>query len=639
MEKLDKKQYEAATSTGQYVLCNSKAGSGKTKTLMNRCLYLLENGAKAEEIMLVTFTNKAAQEMMTRIKKLTPEGGKIMCGTFHNIALYFLRRYADVLDYDSAFTVVSPDDAEKMIKDIVKDYAKVNDLNEDTVKALKPKRILNEYSASRNLNVDFTSYLEDKQYILGLVPMIREIIESYESRKLINDLMDFDDLLTNFNCLLHVPEIKKEITNRFKYILVDEFQDVNDVQYSIVDNLLEDDSKLFVVGDPYQCIYGFRGSKIEHITNFEDFYGAHVVSLDTNYRSTQEILNLAAQVTGGRAHMSAYNGSGAEPKMFISKGNYGNVANEKIAKQVVNNIKHLIDVEKENPEEIAVLVRSTNQIHLLEAELKARGIPYVMRAGFSYFEKVHIKDTLSFLSILVNNKNKLGLSRVLNLFKGFGPKSIKSFIEEYETIGEDMGCMNYNITNGLFKLTKSAKEGFETFYNLYTKVSSERTVEEKVSTFLNEFYYDYLIKEYPDDVEARLSDTASLVNMSKKYDKLEEFINDVMVDSSINNKETGKEKEKKIIISTIHRAKGLEWDHVFICNMESLYQYKGDYDEEDVDDFEVNEDNRLMYVAITRAKKCLEIYSTSNDFYGYGKGRVNLTHTLRDVRFKRIYSI
>jgi len=637
MESLDFKQKEAVTSNKQYVLCDSKAGSGKTKALMNRCLHYMENGAKANQIMMVTFTNKAAQEMITRISKLSPDGNKVMCGTFHNIALRFLRQYSSLLEYDGMFTVISPDDAEKLFRDIIKEYQKLNDLDEETMKIFKPKRILNAYSASRNLNIVLSVYLEDNEYIYGHIPMIEEIVDAYESRKLINDLMDFDDILSNFNYLLNLPNVKKAITDRFKYILVDEFQDVNDIQYSIVDNLLAPDSKLFVVGDKFQCIYGFRGSKIEHITNFEEFYGAHVVSLDTNYRSTQEILDLANQVTGGRAKMKAYNGNGLAPKMFLSRGSYGNVANEKIARKIAENIKYLIDIKKQDPEEIAILARSTNQLQLIEAELKSRNISYVMRAGFSYFEKTHIKDTLSFLSILVNKKNKQGLGRVLSLFKGFGPKTLKEFLDEYIDVGEDMACMNYNITNSLYKISKAAKEGFSTFYDIYTKALNAITIESKLNAFFNSFYYEYINKLYPDDAEIRLSDTVGLVKLSAKYDKLEEFINDVMVDSSINTKETGNEKTKKIVISTIHRAKGLEWDNVFICNMESLY--KGKPREEKEEDFEVKEDARVMYVAITRARKYLEIFACSNDFYGYGKSTANLTHVLRDVRFNNTYSL
>lgn len=632
MNKFDANQKKAATSRSQFILCDSKAGSGKTKTLMDRCLFLMDNGAKAEEIMMVTFTNKAAQEMNKRIRKISPDGSKVLCGTFHTIALMFLKKYSYLLEYESTFSVTTPDDAEKIIRDILKDYQKLYTLDETTLKVLKPSRILAEYSRSRNMNIPFEEYLESRQYTYGNIAIFIDIINAYESRKAFNDLMDFDDLLINFNYILNLPVVKNEITSRFKYVMVDEFQDVNDIQFSIVDSLLDKHTQLFVVGDPYQCIYGFRGSKIEHIANFEEYYGAEVISLNINYRSTQEILDLASQVTGNRAKMIANNGNGVKPKMFISKGNFGNIANEKIAQRVAENIKYLINIQKQDPEEIAILVRSVNQLQLVEAELKSRGIAYVLRAGFSYFEKVQIKDTLCFLSIFVNKKNKEALARVLNLFKGFGPKAIKTFIQEYDTIGQDMDCMNYNINNGLYKLGKSAKEGFDEFYKLYKNVESAETIENKLNIFFKQFYHEYLKKEYIDDADVRLSDTMGLIVLSKKHEKLEDFINEVMVDSSINNKETGDDKVKKIVVSTVHRAKGLEWDNVFICNLESLYKAPTKIDEEEEEDFEVSEDERLMYVAITRARKNLEIYATQNDFYGYGKSRVNLTHVIRKIR-------
>ena len=630
LERLDAKQLEAATNRGQYVLCNSKAGSGKTKTLMNRCLYLMENGVKPQEIMLVTFTNKAAAEMMTRIKKLSPDGNKILCGTFHNIALIYLRKYADLIGFDSSFTILTPDDGEKIMKELVKAACELHSLPDEWKKALKPSKLIHEYSSARNLDYDIETYFTERQYVLGLIPIIKEIITDYENRKQYNDLMDFDDLLHYFNLLLQMDEVKEFMHSTFKHILVDEFQDVNNVQFAIVNSLVGDKGHLFAVGDPFQCIYGFRGSQIEYIDSFEDYYGANVVELNKNYRSTQEILDLGAEVTGDRARMVAHLGHGKKPNLYISEGRFGMVANEKMARHIVGQINQLIKVDKVDPTEIAVLCRSTNQIQLIEAELKKNNIAYAMRAGFSYFEKSHIKDTLSFLSITINKKNKEGLSRVLKLFKGLGPKAIKEFVAAYDKNGCNLDLMAQMVEDKSYKLSKNAKEGFEEFYKLYTRVKNEPSIENKIKIFFDEFYAAYIVKEYPDDSDVRLSEVAGLKVMSNKYKKLEEFINDVMVDTSRNNKESGDDKTAKVVVSTIHRAKGLEWDHVFICNMESMYKAPST-GEENGDTFCVSEDARLLYVAITRARKNLSIYAASNDIYGYGKTSVNLSHLLRNV--------
>lgn len=629
MEVLDARQYKAATNKSQYVLCDSKAGSGKTKTLMNRCLYLMENGVKPQEIMLVTFTNKAAQEMMTRIRRLSPDGDRILCGTFHNLALTFLRRYSTLVGFDPSFTILSPDDGEKIMKDIIKSTCKVMAIDEDRAKALKANKILSEYSASRNKDIPLTEYLESRQYVLGLIPIITDMIETYETRKQINELMDFDDLLFYFNAILQFDEVKKYMHGTFKHILVDEFQDVNNVQFAIVNSLAGKNGSIFAVGDPYQCIYGFRGSNIEYIDSFEDMFDASVVHLDNNYRSTQEILDLGAEVTKGRAKMKAHLGYGKKPQLCVARSTYGNAANEHIAQDVAGRVKALIN-DGVSPTEIAILARSTNQIQLVEAELKKRGIAYVMRAGFSYFEKAHIKDVLSFLSITVNKKNREGLTRTLGLFKGFGPKAIKTFVDTYIDNGCDMQFINDMVNDRSLKLTKTCKEGFSTFYSLYMKVSAEPSIEKKVTTFVRDFYRDYVTKEFIDDAEVRLSEVETLIHMSKKYSKLEEFINDVMVDTSINNKETGTQKQEKIVISTIHRAKGLEWDHVFICNMEPLYRVTPrPRDEEDT--FVISEDARLLYVAITRARKDLRIYCTSTDLNNRIANSVNLSYLLADV--------
>lgn len=630
MEHLDAKQFEAATNKGQYVLCNSKAGSGKTKTLMNRCLYLMENGVDPSEIMLVTFTNKAAQEMMYRIRKLSPDGHKILCGTFHNIALTFLRKYSNLIGFEKTFTILSPDDGEKIFKEIIKATCELHAISDDRAKDLKPSKILHEYSAARNLDIPVTQYFTDRQYVLGLIPIIKEIIDTYELRKQYNELMDFDDLLFYFNMILQMDEVKEYMHSTYKHILVDEFQDVNNVQFAIVNSLAGPTGNLFVVGDPYQCIYGFRGSQIEHIESFAYTYDAAVVELNTNYRSTQEILDLGAEVTAGKAYMNAHLGNGNIPTMYVASGNFGNVANNKIATDVANKIQRLIVVDKVDPTEIAILARSTNQLQLIEAELKKRNVGYVMRAGFSYFEKTHIKDILSFMSITVNNKNKEGLSRVLKLFKGFGSKGIKDFIAAYDKNMCSMEKMYLDINDGSYKLSKNGKEGFAEFYDLFKKVQKEPTVSKKLNAFLNSFYYTYITKEFIDDYEVRLSEAAALLPMSEKYTKLEEFINDVMVDTSINNKESGEDTAKKIVISTIHRAKGLEWDHVFICNMEPMYKTAPREDE--TDDFCVSEDARLLYVAITRAKKNLSIYCAQNDLVYYKKNSVNLSYLLSNVR-------
>ena len=629
MELLDSRQYKAATSKGQYVLCNSKAGSGKTKTLMNRCLYLMDNGVSPSEIMLVTFTNKAAQEMMYRIRKLSPDGDKILCGTFHNIALIFLRKYAHLIDFEPSFTILSPDDGEKIMKEIVKHVCEIHSVPDERVKDLKPGKILREYSSARNLDIPTTEYFTSRQYVLGLIPIIQEIIELYETRKQSNELMDFDDLLVYFNMLFQIDEVKDYMHSTYKHILVDEFQDVNNIQFAIVNNLAGLNGNLFVVGDPYQCIYGFRGSQIEYIENFADTYDADVVELNTNYRSTQEILDLGAEVTNGKAAMVAHLGYGKKPLLCIANGKFGNAANNKIAIDVAGRIDRLIKVEKVDPTEIAILARSTNQLQLIEAELKKKNIPYVMRAGFSYFEKSHIKDTLSFMSIVANPKNKEGLGRVLKLFKGFGPKAVKTFVEAYSNNGCSMAIIDKMVNDKSLKLSKNCREGYDDFISLYKDVRKEISVKNMLQTFLQNFYYSYIKSEYIDDAEVRLSETAALIPMSEKYTKLEEFINDVMVDTSINNKESGNEKAKKIVISTIHRAKGLEWDHVFICNMEAMYSSAPKDD--DKDDFCVSEDARLLYVAITRAKKELTLYAASNDLVYYHKNGVNLSYLLANV--------
>lgn len=621
IEKLDALQEAAVICDSDNVLCNSRAGSGKTRVLMNRCLYLMENGTKPEQIMLITFTNKAANEMKDRITRLSPEGSKILCGTFHRIAMLFIAEYGKAIGIDSEFSVLGQDDAEKTMLSAEKTYALFHKDREIIgVKEYRPKFIVDVYSKSRNLNVPVESILDSYGFPPRVISDIQGIIERYVIVKRAQNTLDFDDLLEKFDELLYIPDIRDKIMSRFTDILVDEYQDINCVQNSIILHMRGYDKRLFCVGDPYQCIYGFRGSKIDYIMNYGEF-GADVFNVDNNYRSRKEIIDVAEDITDNKTKMVSNKGPGGMVETVTT------MDNAQQAKEIVKIVKNLID-KGEDPEQIAILVRTTLEVYRIEKELNAGGIPYVMRAGFSYFEKAHIKDVLAFLDTLGTTKNTLNMSRVLKMISGCGAVSSDKILQY---------CLDNNISlyEGLkavvdkkLKLNSKVVDGCDKMTRLYDIINSRTNIAEKIRTFLLYFYTEYCTEANPDDYEERLSEVQNLIDIAKKYSDIKTFINECMVDTSVNNKEEGKKDAKKIVISTIHRAKGLEWDNCIISNMEP--QWATRRVEEEPDEFDIPEDVRLFYVAITRARERLFIvYNRYDNSY---PNRCNFTYMIGKIK-------
>lgn len=641
LQKLDEIQLAAVTSEDENILCNSKAGSGKTRILMNRCLWLMENGIKPEEILLVTFTNKAAKEMMTRITSLSPDGYKITCGTFHSISLYFLRLYSEEAGYDDNFSVISTEDCKTKLKSLIKSFAilkKDDEINDE--KTLSAQNLLKHYSAARNLGTDFETYLLQKcNYTYGNAALAKEIMEFYQDSKIACNQMDFDDILENFQNLLYNDEIREEITSRYKHIMVDEYQDINSVQNTIINLLKNNNKNLFVVGDPYQCIYEFRGSKIEFIDNFSEIFESQVFEVNNNYRSTQNILDTASMLIGSKivskSNLEDYN---EEVDLYLSRNNFDQI------NKIVRLIDYKINKEHKNPRDIAVLVRTTIELFLLEQSLNQSGIPYELRAGFSYFERSHIKDILSVLTILVNRKDKDALKRTLKMFNGFGEKTIDKCIEYISKNNLSINEFVNHANEGKIKLNKKTLEGIKDVEKVFSNIDVSYTIEKNINEILNNFYQKYLVETY-DDYFVRTNDVLNLKTLSKEYDKkgepnantLSEFIRDSIIDTTENDGTDEDSKKEKIIISTIHRAKGLEWDDCIICNLDPRFEMKNKNDEDEEDTFELSEDRRLLYVGITRAKKKLDILANVQSYNTNRKNKVNLSYLLKELELPYKY--
>lgn len=629
LQSLDPIQLAAVKSSGKKVLCNSKAGSGKTRILMNRCLWLMENGAKAEEIMLVTFTNKAAKEMMTRINKLSEEGKKITCGTFHGIALIFLKEFCEEIGYDKNFTVLSPDDCKKKLKTLIKDLSVIKG-DEDILneKSLSVQKLLTHYSSSRNLNIDFETYLlEKRSYTYGNAKMAKEIMEFYQLQKESCNQMDFDDILENFKNLLYEDELREKIVSRYKHIMVDEYQDINTVQHDIISLLTFEGNELFVVGDPYQCIYGFRGSKIEFIDTFDEKYECDVYNVNNNYRSTKKILKVASGIIGENIIGQTSGTSDPLLALFWSDAQQ--------AEYIANIVKSKIDAG-ENPREISILVRSTINLSILEQALRRKNIMYELRAGFSYFERAHIKDVLSILTILINPKDKDAVKRVLGLFNGFGEKTIDKCVDYI--VDNNLSILEFSnrVIDGTFKLTKKGVEGSQKLNELFSSIDASKSIKYNIEEILTRFYNQYAVENFEDE-SVRINDIVNLKELSSKYTDIGDFIRDSMLDTTQTGEDVDAFKNQKIVLSTIHRAKGLEWDNCIIANFDPSFNMRSSNDDEDEENFELSEDRRLLYVAVTRAKKDLIITANRQSYNNHHKNKLNLSYLLNELIIQKEY--
>ncbi|MFA5128226.1 MAG: ATP-dependent helicase [Patescibacteria group bacterium] len=567
------------------------AGSGKTRTIVYRVAYLLEQGVAPENILLVTFTNKAAGEMVKRVRELTgAESNLPWAGTFHSIANKILRHHADALGYQNNFTILDEDDAEALIKIAVK---KNKNEENDGKKFPSASAIKNIFSFARNAERPLAEVLEIKNYLwLDYLPELERVRADYERAKKEANAMDFDDLLINFLLLLQMPDIQRQYASQFKYILVDEYQDTNKLQASVISLLSSVHGNVLAVGDDAQSIYSFRAADVKNILNFEKSYpNAKIFKLETNYRSSQEILDVANCVIANNVkqypkELKTIFTGGVKPVLhpMIDQIMEAKFVADEVEKQTEENIPR---------REMAVLFRASHHSQQLELELMRRGLSYDYRGGLRFFERAHVKDALAYLRLVQNPADTSAWLRALLHEEGIGPAGAMKII--------DMVKGNAESTDIL--LPPKAQTGWNNFIKIrdeLMKAGDQPAVMMRV--ILESSYRDYLEKEYLDAPE-RIADLEQMITFAEQYDSLEKFLAETALAENYNLKNSGqKNRGDKIILSTIHQAKGLEWQTVFVINMAS-----GAFPNDRAlrEDGGVEEERRLFYVAITRAKKKL----------------------------------
>ncbi|NHI93871.1 MAG: ATP-dependent helicase [Candidatus Lokiarchaeota archaeon] len=611
---MNDEQRQVVTCDKGPALVLAGAGSGKTRTLTYRVAYLLEKGVKPENILLVTFTNKAAREMLNRIEALLGYNPKhLMGGTFHHVANILCRKHAKFLGYSENFTILDTTDAADLIK-----LCKPRSVNEKENRFPKGSLLRNIYSLHVNCEMAIDEIIETRYpQFLQLLDEIHATLKEYDKKKKKNNVMDFDDLLVNWLKLLYDEKIRKDLSTQFKHILVDEYQDVNNLQADIILKLAEEHSNVIVVGDDAQSIYSFRGANIENIFNFEKkLENVKTYKIIKNYRSTPEILNFANQ-----SIINNENQYFKELKSTKKNGELPSLVCLTDADEQANFIRQrILELRDQNIKlnEMAILYRAHFHAREMELELSRSGIPYVIRSGRRFFERAHIKDVLSYLRIIQNPLDEISWKRLLKIIPGIGSKGsdfIWNLISKTPDPVREICKQNFltKIKNKRIKI-----KDWNDFI-LFLKNLNNKELLEKPSDLLDIIYNYY--KEYLEfsfeDFEERKEDIEQLITFAAKYKSLEDFIAEMVLEQEIIGVSTindDLDDDEKITLSTIHRAKGLEWKVVFLINVADGY-FPGRRVKTIT---ELEEERRLFYVGVTRAKNILHITLPLFQSAGYG---------------------
>jgi len=594
-QELNPSQYEAVSAVNGAYLIIAGAGTGKTRTLVYRVARLIEQGYDPQSILLLTFTRKAANEMMKRASVLLDDRcSKIRGGTFHSFANVTLRKYSKAAELDSSFTILDQGDSEDIIN-LIRSQDKF--ISKD--KRFPKKETLNKiYSLSVNTGRPIEQIIEEEYpHFIEELDKILDVHKVYISYKRKNNLLDYDDLLVYLrDFLISDNAAVKHLLSTIKFVMIDEYQDTNKLQAEIVKGLTQHNGNVMVVGDDAQSIYSFRGANFKNIMDFPNLFdNVEVIKIEENYRSVQTILDFANQIYDRAVEkytkaLYTQKKGGTLPNIVATTSE--NMQSKFIVEKVLDLIEEGVKLN-----DIAVLFRSSFFSFDLEIELAKAGIPFQKFGGIKFIEAAHIKDVLAFLRIASNPKDVISWYRVLLLHEGVGPKTAQKILDELATARITIEQYPGSAKAGAYE---KLKDLFVLLYKLHT---TEAPPSEKVGMVF-EYYYP-LFKDKYDDFNKRNKDLEILHNISENYRSLDSFLADMaiepVIDSVIDIGGTDKEDEF-LTLSTIHSAKGLEWHTVFIIHAIEGY-FPSVRAAESMDTLE--EERRLMYVAATRAKQNL----------------------------------
>lgn len=603
--ELNPAQYEAVSAVEGAYLIIAGAGTGKTRTLVYRVARLVETGYKPESILLLTFTRKAANEMMNRASVLLDNRcAKILGGTFHSFANLTLRKYAKAAGLDSSFTILDQGDCEDVINLIRSQAGFIS-----KEKRFPNKQTLNKvFSLSVNTGRKISEIIEDNYpHFLDEMDKILQIQTIFNEYKRKNNLLDYDDLLVYLkDFLLEFGHAAKSLLSTIKFVMVDEYQDTNKLQADIVRGLCQINKNVMVVGDDSQSIYSFRGANFKNIIEFPKLFdNVKIIKLEENYRSVQPVLDftnhiIANSIEKYEKHLYTRKNGGELPVIIAA-------ASENLQSKFI--VEKILDLREEGVslKDIAVLFRSSFFSFDLEIELTKANIPFQKFGGMKFVETAHIKDVLAFLRIAANPKDVVSWYRVLLLHEGVGPKTAQKILDELATARLTIKANPDSQTS--FRYNDKIANLFQLLYKLHT---GKELPSEKVQMIFD--YYWPLFKDRYDDYNKRNKDLEIFHNISENYKSLDSLLADMaiepIIDSVIDIDAPDKEEEF-VTLSTIHSAKGLEWHSVFIIHAVEGY-FPSSRSVENLDSLE--EERRLMYVASTRAKQNLFVTYPMNMF-------------------------
>ncbi len=596
-KELNEEQLKVVLSGNGPILVIAGAGSGKTRVVTYRVARLLEQGVAPNNVLLLTFTNKAAREMLHRVEHLIKMDTRyISGGTFHHIGNMVLRQHADLLGFRKNFTILDNEDATDLIEAVVKEL-KIDRKDKRFPKSTVLKEVLS-YSVNTMSTIE-ESISERYPYLYDTAEEILSIEKRYAAKKKEANSLDFDDLLSFWHKILSENEhLRSYYSMIFSHILVDEYQDTNRIQAEIVDFMGLMNRNVMVVGDDAQSIYSFRGANFQNILEFPKRYEeARIFKLETNYRSTPEILKLANDsISQNRKQFSknlkSMRGSGVIPVVTHLKD---------VMQQAEFVAQRVLELQQEGValDQVAILYRAHYHAMELQMELTRRGIPFEIRSGLRFFEQAHIKDVVSFLRVMVNPYDEISWNRLLKLFPKVGSKTAERIYHYLKACPDPVDVFASKKIADTFRTMP--KENIDAWSDIFGELSmlvKEEALSDMISAVLKHGYAEYLKYNYPNS-EARLEDIGQLINFSTQYQSLEAFLSELSLLSGIGGEEIAEPErdEEKVILSTVHQAKGLEWKVVFL-----IWCAEGRFpNPRAIDEGNVEEERRLFYVASTRA--------------------------------------
>lgn len=605
-EELNEEQYAAVTAPDGPTLVIAAAGTGKTRTLIYRLAYLVtEKNVHPWEVLLLTFTNKAAKEMLTRAETLVHQRfNSGYSGTFHSFANRLLRSHADSVGFGKDFTILDADDSKKLVRSCA------DELEMDKKHFPKPDVLLSLFGVVSGRMGDLSAAVDERFEHSEVSPDdVLRVHARYQQRKKESNSMDFDDLLIfALKLLAEHEKIRSFYQDEFKYVLVDEYQDTNAIQAELVHLLVKAHGNLMVVGDDFQSIYSWRGADFRNFLDFEKFYpGAQTFKLQINYRSTPEILEVANEVIAGnpeqfQKELQAVRENGAMP--HLAKVRDGSVQARYVIEKVQELNRRGIPLS-----EICVLYRAHFHAMELQMELARAQMPYIVTSGVRFFEQAHIKDVCTVLKLLVNPSDELAFTRLVEMLPKVGKKtSLKIF----RKLGSRINLQRPETHEELISsLPKAAREGWESIkpvFLAYREDNLQNDPGEVIFRFNKAFYTEYMVENF-DNHKFRQEDLDGLIDFTVKFESTEAFLSEIALLSNLDNDgskaPSEEENRDSLRLSTIHQAKGLEWKAVFVLFLnEDMFPSK-----KAIEETGDSEERRLFYVAVTRAEDQLFLCS------------------------------